>query len=73
MTEPDNLKTLPVEAKMILFVLLKNRMWPVNEITYIKGKSIDDPIVIDLLDGYVRAEYLVAGFLLHPKQNEFAL
>ena len=73
MIEPENLKSLPIEAKTIIFVLAKNRMWPVNEITYTKGKSIDDPIVIDLMDGYVRAEYLVAGFLLYPKKNEFTI
>ena len=57
----------------MLYVLVKNRMWPVNDSTYTKGKSIDDPIVIDLEGVYVRAEYLVAGFLLHPKKNKFTL
>lgn len=73
MIEPENNETLPLEAKLMVYVLLKNGMWPVNESTYTKGKSIDDPIVIDLVDGYVRAEYLVAGFLLYPKENEFVL
>lgn len=73
MIEPENNETLPLEAKLMIYVLLQNGMWPVNDSTYTKGKSIDDPIVIDLVDGYVRAEYLVAGFLLYPKKNEFTL
>ena len=71
MNEPENNKELPLEAKLMIYVLAKNGMWPVNESTFIKGRSIDDPIVIDLEGVYVRAEYLVAGFLLHPKKNEF--
>ena len=73
MIEPENNETLPIEAKLMIYVLLKNGMWPVNGSTYTKGKSLDDPIVIDLVDGYVKAEYLVASFLLHPRQNEFKM
>lgn len=74
MNEPEtNNKTLPPEVKLMIYVLLKNGMWPVNETTYTKGKSMDDPIVIDIEGVYVRAEYLVAGFLLHPKKNKFTL
>ena len=61
------------EAKLVIYVLEKNGMWPINEITYKKGKSIDDPIVIDFVDDYVQAEYLVAGFLLHPNKYEFQM
>ncbi len=67
----DQFESLPMEAKLMVYVLLKNGMWPVNESTYTKGKSLDAPIVIDFVDSYVRAEYLVAGFLLHPRQNKF--
>lgn len=73
MNEPENKKELPLEAKLMIYVLVKNGMWPVNESTYTKGKSIDDPIVIDLEGVHVKAEYLVAGFLLHPKKNKFIL
>lgn len=63
--------SLPVEAKRVLDVLQKNGMWPINENTFKKGRSTDDPIVIDFAEDYVRTEYLIAELLLRPVRSEF--
>ena len=66
-------KSFDDQTKMVLYVLYKNGMWPENEMTHTRGRSLDDPIVINFADEYVRMEYLVAQFLLHPKQYKFIM
>lgn len=71
--DKETLEQMPDDVKVMLFILLKNKMWPVNGTTYTKGRSIDDPIVIGIKENYVRMEYLIAAFLLHPMKNTFIL
>jgi hypothetical protein len=71
--DPENKGTLSPDEKLMFYVLVSNGMWPLDEKARAKGKSIDDPIIIDLEEGYVRAEYLVAGLLLYPRKNELAM
>lgn len=60
---------LPEEAKQTLYVLHRNGMFPFNEKTEKKGRSVSDPIVIDLEQDCVRLEYLIADVLLHGKRR----
>ena len=69
--DPENKGTLSPDEKLMFYVLVSNGMWPLDEKARAKGKSEDDPIIIDLKEDYVRAEYLVVGHLLYPLKNEF--
>ncbi len=73
MNGKDSFNKLPKHMKMMLYILYKNGMWPENEKTSTRGRSLDDPIVINFAEEYVRMEYLVAQFLLHPKQYKFMM
>lgn len=69
--DSENKRELSQDGKMMFYVLESNGLWPLDEKARAKGKSEDDPIIIDLKEDYVRAEYLVAGLLLYPRNNEF--
>ena len=63
--------SLPVQAKIVLKILVKNGMYPIGDATVTKGRSMDNPIVIGVADGHVPSEYLVSDFLLHNTTHKF--
>lgn len=63
--------SLPVQAKIVLKILVKNGMYPIGDATITKGRSMDNPIVIGVADGHVPSEYLVSDFLLHNTTHKF--
>ena len=63
--------SMPPEAKTVIRILSKNGMFPFNEETKNKGKSVENPIVIGVADGHVQSEYLVSEFLLHGTEHKF--
>ncbi|MBR0534288.1 MAG: hypothetical protein IJK19_06325 [Bacteroidales bacterium] len=64
---------MPVEVKTMVEILKKNEMMPVNEKTFTMGRSLEKAIVIDIAEGYVRMEYMLAELFLRGKEHEFAI
>ncbi len=53
-------------------ILKDNGMWPIDPDST-KGKSIDDPILIEGVHFYVRMEYRVMNLLFAGKNNELII
>lgn len=56
-------KSTPIEVIWLQQILKKNGMLPVSDETFKRGRSVDNPIVIGIEDGYVHSEYIVADFI----------
>ena len=59
---------MPPEVRLVIRILIKNKMDPKTEAFRLKGRSLDKPIVIGVADGHVFSEYLVSEFLLLGRQ-----
>jgi len=59
---------MPPEVRLVIRILIKNKMDPKTEDFKLKGRSLDNPIVIGVADGHVFSEYLVSEFLLLGRQ-----
>ena len=59
---------IPPEVRLVIRILIKNKMDPKTEAFRLKGRSLDNPIVIGVADGHIFSEYLVSEFLLLGRQ-----
>ena len=59
---------MPPEVRLVIRILIKNKMNPKTDDFKLKGRSLDNPIVIGVADGHVFSEYLVSEFLLLGRQ-----
>lgn len=65
-------ETLFPKIKGPIEVLEENGMWPVDPAST-KGKSIDNPILIEGVRLYVDMEYRVMNFMYADKQHELII
>ena len=59
---------MPPEVKLVFRILVKNGMDPKTNAFKLKGRSLENPIVIRVADGHIFSEYLVSEFLLLGRQ-----
>lgn len=59
---------MPPEVRLVIRILIKNKMEPKSDAFKLKGRSLDNPIVIGVANGHVFSEYLVSEFLLLGRQ-----
>ena len=53
-------------------ILQENGMWPLDS-SSVKGKSIEDPILIEGVHFYVNMEYRIMNFLFAEKKHELLI
>ena len=69
METPQRKSSLPPQFERLIRVIYRNKLLQVDETTMARGKSMDNPIVIDFTEDYVELEYMVIEYLLHGKQH----